>query len=235
MIVVTFVEFVPPRRFDGIPWNRVRIEEAAAETGPWFPIETVALAPLDSDPASPNSRSFTTDAATQEQGWYRVVFLDETNIESQPSDPLHNVADEGSEYTPTVSQVAALLRARTKDNVGNELGEFTANTRPTANEVAKLIEAARHDVITLVGEDFDPTLWPQARNATLYRAAMFVELSYYPEQINTERSPYIQMKELYESALARFEQEETGVTPDSDELYIGKSNYWFPTSAEMTW
>jgi hypothetical protein len=39
-----------------------------------------------------------------------------------------------SDYTPTLEQVAALIRARTRDSGGQETGTFSADTEPTADE-----------------------------------------------------------------------------------------------------
>lgn len=74
--VVSFDDAQPGARFDTIPFDRARIEEAAAEAGPYTAIETITLSPLDSDPANPAVRDLTTDQATLESGWYRIVFLD---------------------------------------------------------------------------------------------------------------------------------------------------------------
>jgi hypothetical protein len=91
--------------------------------------------------------------------------------------------------SPTVDDVAALIRARTKDNNGNEVGTFTADTRPTA---AQAQEAIDHQVILLhtkVGA-IGPGCTSIATMAAAYGAAAEIELSYFPEQARTDRSPY---------------------------------------------
>jgi hypothetical protein len=72
----TFSNFVPTPSYDGVPFSQVRIDEGPSANGPWTPIDTQPLSPLDADPVHPLARSFTTDNALLEDGWYRIVFLD---------------------------------------------------------------------------------------------------------------------------------------------------------------
>lgn len=102
-----------------------------------------------------------------------------------------------SDYTPTVAQVGALLRARTKDTGGNELGTFTSATRPTDTEVNLLIAQAAGTLSTKAGDDIPAALFDEASQLAAIRAAMLVELSYFPEQIMTGRSTYPQLQELW--------------------------------------
>jgi len=94
---------------------------------------------------------------------------------------------------PTSDDVAALLRARTKDLNGSELGVFNADTRPTDTEVGRLIDMAYAEVVAQVGSIvYDPC----AQSATALvalRAAMWVELSYFPEQVRSDRSVYAEL------------------------------------------
>jgi hypothetical protein len=137
MEVVTFVDYQPPQRFDATPWTQVRIEESATQTGTYVPLETKALTPVDTDPANPAYRSFTTEKGTALDYWYRVVFVDATGDVSQPTTPVQNVA--GSTVTtdvyatsdelfrrlkvrtPTVDQQAAATRV-----LGAAAGEINA-------------------------------------------------------------------------------------------------------------
>lgn len=101
-------------------------------------------------------------------------------------------------YTPVIADVGALLRARTKDDDGNELGTFTTNTRPTDAQVSVLIQNAQDFVTAAVDTDIPELAWPMARSVIALRAAMLVELSYFPEQIPTGRSPYENLRVMYE-------------------------------------
>jgi hypothetical protein len=103
---------------------------------------------------------------------------------------------------PSVDDVAALLRARTKDDNGEELGSFTDATRPTDLEVAVLIQLAEGDVIVQVGSDLQPVYAAEAGSMIALRAACFVELSYWPEQVRADRSAYAEYWRMYEAGMA---------------------------------
>ncbi len=107
MEVVTFVDYQPPQRFDGLPWTQVRIEESASQDGTFTALETKALSPVDPNPAAPAYRSFTTEKGTALDYWYRVVFVDGTGDISQPTSPVQNTA--GSTVTTTVYATTAEL------------------------------------------------------------------------------------------------------------------------------
>lgn len=87
--VITFEDYRPGIRYDDEPWTTIRIEEAASSTGPWTVIDTIAIDPVDTDPGAPASRSFTTEQATLEEGWYRVSFLDASG-DVQATDPVRH-------------------------------------------------------------------------------------------------------------------------------------------------
>jgi hypothetical protein len=55
----------------------------------------------------------------------------------------------------TPANVAALLRARTKDAGGNELGQWTPETRPTLAQVQETLDLAAGVVTARVGEPVD--------------------------------------------------------------------------------
>jgi hypothetical protein len=96
-------------------------------------------------------------------------------------------------YLPTPTDVARLLRARTKDSHGTELGDWSDDTRPTAEEVADLIDQAAGPVLARIGRLEDAAmadLLPAARHLVTLGAAMLVEKSYFPEQVASERSAY---------------------------------------------
>jgi hypothetical protein len=103
-------------------------------------------------------------------------------------------------WLPTPDDVAAILRARTKDSTGAELGRWTADTRPTDTEVSVLIAQSAEFIIGQVGELGDRCAGA-AHGATQLHAACLVELSYFPEQVRSDRSPYEQLRELADSAL----------------------------------
>lgn len=88
---ISFSGYRPSPRYDSIPWTDVQIEEGATSSGPWTVIDTIALSPVDSNPAVPMWRDFTTELASDTPGlWYRVTFLDATADSSQPTNPVQN-------------------------------------------------------------------------------------------------------------------------------------------------
>src|SRR5688572_28908834 len=126
-VSITFTNVEPPPRYPpATGWTQWILQESAASTGPWVTIDTRALTP-DADPSNPAPRSFTTEAATLDDGWYRFQFKDAQNDETEWSDPQQNV-DANSAWQPTVKDVANLLWARTRLPNGNYAGTFTAET-----------------------------------------------------------------------------------------------------------
>lgn len=111
-----------------------------------------------------------------------------------------------NDWKPAIADVGARLRARTKDDMGHELGTFTAETRPTAAEVAELIDEAQQEVASVVGEltgdaECVNRLWPRAKTRVALYTAMLIELGYYPEQVETGRSPYPALERLYDRSI----------------------------------
>lgn len=106
-----------------------------------------------------------------------------------------------ADYTPTNAQVAALMRTRTKTRLTGEQGEFTADTRPTDDQVEEIIGAALQEVSTFIGDDIPEEVWTRAATLTSYKAAMLIELSYFPEQVKTDRSPYDAYERMYNKLL----------------------------------
>lgn len=88
--VVSFQNVTPPARFDSVPWETWRIDEAPTGAGPWTTIGTGSLGTPDPDPSSPAARSFSTANGTALDLWYRAVFVDGDSNESQPTPPLQN-------------------------------------------------------------------------------------------------------------------------------------------------
>lgn len=113
-------------------------------------------------------------------------------------------------YLPTPTDVARLLRARTKDANGVELGDWSDQTRPTDTEVADLIDQALGPVLARIGfleapvEDPDAyaAVIPAARHLVTLGAAMLVEKSYFPEQVASDRSAYASYQTEYADCLA---------------------------------
>lgn len=107
------------------------------------------------------------------------------------------------EWITTVDDVASHVRARTKNHLGDEVGTFNDDTRPTEAAVQTLIDTSAGHVAIQIGtaEPCTETLAVQAQEMTALYAAMKVELTYFPEQIQNNRSPYPQLKELYDEGI----------------------------------
>lgn len=113
-VVVSLEDFRPSPRYDSLPWTDVQIQEAPASTGPWTTLETQALSPVDSDPANPAYRNFTTALGTAAEQWYRVVFLDAAVATGLPTFPIQNIEDDRPVYA-SVAELANLLRVSASD------------------------------------------------------------------------------------------------------------------------
>jgi len=200
VIVVTFSNFLPTPRFDGIPWLHVNIEESASEDGPWTLIDTQDIYPTDLDPSDPSPRSFTTENATIPEGWYRIVFVDKDG-NTIVADPVQNIPQQEEPYLPSVRDVALKILSRTRDSKGNQLGTFTDDTVPTATDCAAIIGQAALDVSKVLGTNIPEELQDDVGNLIALKAACQVEMSYYSEQVNTGRSIYPQLDKEYETEL----------------------------------
>jgi hypothetical protein len=106
-------------------------------------------------------------------------------------------ADAREALTPTLDDVAALLRARTYDANGVQVGQFTGSTRPSAAHVQELIDFAAGDVVARTGADIPEKYWPEARRLAALQAAALVESSFFPEQLDSDHSAYRQYTAAY--------------------------------------
>lgn len=153
-IIVSFDDYTPLARYDTKPWTQIRVEEAAAITGPWTILDTITIDPVDADPSDPASRSFSVEGTAADQ-WYRVTFIDNDGNESLPTTPLQNTGIVQIPYA-TTSELAAILHVRENDNlaaltrvltaaaaeIDAELGRTSAFAEPPALVVEVNLERA---------------------------------------------------------------------------------------------
>lgn len=143
---------------------------------------------------------------------------------------------------PTVDDLGSLLRARTQDDNDEEIGTFTDETRPTSAQVERLIQQASAVVYGATGDMSDETLvCPGAnglRESAKYNisllAACLIELSYFPEQVRSDRSAFqgfydiltgdMGMKALIDAVA---ECRDGGIEPDGSGP--GYASWAFPT------
>jgi hypothetical protein len=142
-----------------------------------------------------------------------------------------------SDFSPTIEQLGALMRSRTIED-GSETGTFTSETRPTADEAAIAIKTAADDVAIAIGSDIPLAAWDGARVLVAYRAAMLIEITYYPEQIGNG-SMYEQWKEMFDEGLLRLIERvqaiEAGEGDPDTTLSPGMAEFYFPPTTIMEW
>jgi hypothetical protein len=102
---------------------------------------------------------------------------------------------------PEVSEVGSVLRARTS-YMGQELGTFTANTRPTAEEVEEYIAQAAAEVGLRLPATVPDTLTAFARRLVAIRAAMMIEVSYAPDRTEADSTAYDRLREMFETGMS---------------------------------
>src|SRR5262245_21388574 len=135
-------------------------------------------------------------------------------------------------WCATPEDVAALLRARTKDDTGRGLGVWTDATRPTLAEVEHLIELAAGQATDADGPA--DACMPICRNVIALHAACLIELSYFPEQVRTQRSPYSELRELLEDAQTAFDTCRKSGSPDDPGTGEGYGYFSLPVTPETT-
>ena len=118
MTVVSFQRYLPPARFDALPWTEARIEESDEEEGTYTQIDTYTLTPVDADPENPDYRSFTTELGTDEDYWYRIVFADADGDTAAATVPIQNVAGASLSVEPyaTAAELATILQVNAASN-----------------------------------------------------------------------------------------------------------------------
>src|SRR5581483_11423655 len=142
--VISFENYLPPARFDSLPWAQARIDEASTAAGPWTTIDTIALSPLDADPAHPQSRSFTTQNGSAGDGlWYRVIFLDADGDTSQPTAPVQNAPSSTGRDLCTLNDVLGYVPGYTPQPDTNATLErlITAESRSIHQETGREFRA----------------------------------------------------------------------------------------------
>lgn len=103
-------------------------------------------------------------------------------------------------WAPSTADVARQLRARTQDDDGNYLSDFTDATRPTGDEVTALIDGAVEDVAGLFTAIAVPVeCQALAKRVVTLKTALYIELSYFPEQAQ-DNSPYLQLRAAADQA-----------------------------------
>lgn len=101
---------------------------------------------------------------------------------------------------PEIADIGALLHARTYVE-GIEIGTFNNDTRPTADAVERLIEIAADDVAARFGRPIPVEYEEDTKHLVALQAASLVEASYFPDQLDSDRSAYRQYTAMYLSGI----------------------------------
>ena len=142
-------------------------------------------------------------------------------------------------WWPTTADVAALLTARTRGASGEEVGDFTADTRPTSEQVESLIEQSANLLTALTGgQDLPEGVATDAmRSLVSLRTAMSVELAFFSEQVGTDSSPFDKLQSMYRDefdAVAKLVDIEISKEVIETDLVSGRARHTFPPPS-TTW
>lgn len=101
-------------------------------------------------------------------------------------------------WRPSVAEVASYIRARTKIAGGGEAGTFTTATKPTAEEVERIIDQAVRRVASEIGvSPCSEDLQADAKTCTAMFAAILVETSFFPETTSNAGSSAVRLEALW--------------------------------------
>ena len=109
-------------------------------------------------------------------------------------------ADALPDWAPSVEAVAALVHARTTQG-GYEHGTFDDDTIPTREQTIRMIAIACADIVARVGIPIPDLDVPRATYLAALQAASLIEASYFPAELDTDRSAYRQMQAMYLSGI----------------------------------
>lgn len=102
----------------------------------------------------------------------------------------------------TTQEVAGYIPTRPKLPGGVVLVDFTEDTIPSQEQIEAKIVGATEYVYARTGVITDPDLQANAESLIGILAAMFTELGFYPEQVNNDKSPYKELKKLFDEGYA---------------------------------
>jgi hypothetical protein len=169
-VIITFDNYKPQPREDGIPWSVIVIQESADGFSAWNEIDRFPIDPVDVDPAQPAPRSFTTENGTLVNGWYQIQFLDVSgNIAI--TEPRQNVI--ATEIMASLDDINA--------NLDGDIVVATAdNTKYIQVSVARVIRAYLSRIIdnTIIYAWTTPDLTPdpiRESAAKLIAAQLYME------------------------------------------------------------
>lgn len=114
-----------------------------------------------------------------------------------------------SDYTPTTAEVAAKVRARVVEPGGNEPNDFTAETRPTLDQVTALLPDGHRAVASKIGAnlcDSASDLEADGKGLAAIYVAMEIEQSFYPEQTRDAGSSFQSLMQLWKDGISALKE-----------------------------
>lgn len=228
MSFIRFRDMMPPARSkpDDALWTQYTIQSSVDGTT-WVTFEgPTALSPQYTDPRNPKNYDFSSVDAPVNALYFRLIWTDSNGVE-QTTEPLTRPMQLPA-WTPSIGDVAEHIPLRTKLGNGTIVGTFTDATKPaTADAVTRLIIKAVKRVRPMFDDPIsDPKQAETARDLAALWAAMLVELGLFSDQIESEQSPYRQLKEMWDD-LTGGGNEGGGLGGDDDDV-TGRS-------ASATW
>lgn len=197
----TLYDAQAPGRADSLTYLSVRIEQSL-DAIVWTMAEVQGLVPPDPDPANPLFRDLTFESP-HAAAYFRLVFIDINGNESPPTAGVWDDGTSGSGTVPlpTTRDVASFLPTRPKTQGGVTLLDFTEDTFPTKAQIQDRINSAYRHVYSKTGPVDDPDLALSVTHLISLYASMLTELGFYPEQVNNDKSPYKELKKLYDDGM----------------------------------
>jgi hypothetical protein len=234
---IKFDSVKPPVREipDAAAWVQAELQ-SSIDGQAWETFEgPLTLSPAITNGKNPPPYSFTSVDAPDTAIYFRLLWIDANGF-AQPTISQTRPTPLPA-WAPGLSDVASHIPIRTKDTSGSVLGTFTDKTAPaTAEAVSLLIAKGVRRVRPMFASPItDPEQAETARDLAALWTAMLVELGLFPEQVNTEQSPYDRLKDLWDDETGG---DQSGGGSDSDDV-IGDSHtapaYLFPCEKPLRW
>jgi hypothetical protein len=102
---------------------------------------------------------------------------------------------------PTIPDVAGVNLIRTRDSNGTLQNTFNDLTIPNADQTRSCIDKAVNNVRPLIGSDIPEDLIQEAQDVVAIRAMMYIELSFFGNEVAQNRSIYPELKVLFDEKI----------------------------------
>lgn len=122
-----------------------------------------------------------------------------------------------TDYTPTTSDVAKILRARTRDSMGNMVGDFNDKTTPNSEQASASIADAADEVAEALGADLPADAQAPAKRLVILLAAANIEMSFFPEQAAQNNSMYDKLMARVKTLMTSLQSDVAEEAIDTDE------------------